>query len=278
MQLIFGKSMLFNGEVYCTYQEWNRNHVFEEHNHDFFEFFIVRSGVCRHKINGLYETLLPGDMYFIRPRDTHLLTCAENSEFYGIYNCNIKPDVFLQCFHTLAAPGSGVDDILGKFRLTQVQLERMQSVFEQRLLQQPINDSPQGKVTGRLLLLEALGMRIQNYNCDHCNEPAWLQSLLAAMRQKKNYQAGVTRLFELSGRSREHVSRCMRQYYGISPSEYILELRLNNALSQLLYTNLSVEQIAYENGFRNLAYFYVTFRKRYQVTPAQYRKNYKVSK
>lgn len=277
MQLVFGKSMLFDGEVYCTYQEWDKQHTFAEHDHDFFEFFIIHSGVCTHRINGLNETLQPGDMYFIRPRDTHLLTCAEGTLRYGIYNCNIKTDTFMQCFHALTGPGMGVDDIMGRFRLTSVQWERMRTVFDQRLMLQQETDSPGEKVSGRLLLMEALGLALQNYYRMPVCEPAWLQSLLAAMRLKKNYQVGVSRLFELSGRSREHVSRCMRQYYGISPSEYVLELKLTNAISQLLYSNLSVEQIAYENGFKNLAYFYSVFQKRFHVTPAKYRKNYKIS-
>ena len=70
------------------------------------------------------------------------------------------------------------------------------------------------------------------------------------------------------------VSRSMRRFYGISPREYILTLKLKNAAQELIGTDHSVTAIAYACGFNNLAYFHTAFSARYHTTPGKYRKTY----
>ena len=49
-------------------------------------------------------------------------------------------------------------------------------------------------------------------------------------------------------------------------------IRLDKAVSELLYSDKSVIKIAMDNGFPNLASFNRVFRESYQLTPAEYRK------
>lgn len=80
-------------------------------------------------------------------------------------------------------------------------------------------------------------------------------------------------MYEISGKSREHLSRSLKNYYGVTPSEFIADLRLEYAVNLLLTSNLSVTDICFESGFENLSWFYKQFRQKYGETPADYRKN-----
>lgn len=58
---------------------------------------------------------------------------------------------------------------------------------------------------------------------------------------------------------------------GLSPHQYLLELRLTHARSLLAETEMSVKEIAVLSGFGDEFYFSRLFRLRLKVTPSQWR-------
>ena len=61
----------------------------------------------------------------------------------------------------------------------------------------------------------------------------------------------------------------------ISPTQYILSLRMVNAQSLLENTDYKIGEIAEIVGHDNQLYFSRVFRKEYGVSPVQYRKKIK---
>lgn len=59
---------------------------------------------------------------------------------------------------------------------------------------------------------------------------------------------------------------------GVSFSAYLIGVKLKEAEKLLLSTDMSMTDIAEAVGFSTVAYFIATFRRRYGVTPAKYRK------
>lgn len=70
-----------------------------------------------------------------------------------------------------------------------------------------------------------------------------------------------------------HVKRIM----GISPSEYILQLKMEEARKLLLSTKKSSAEISYELGYCNPNHFSKQFKDFYQVSPSVYRNQYEAS-
>ena len=101
--------------------------------------------------------------------------------------------------------------------------------------------------------------------------PLWLENAWRKMREPRNFITGKDRLFELAGKTREHTTRCMKQFYGVTPTEYVNDLRLSYAARMLLSSNLNVTEIGYECGFQNMAWFYRAFAEKFGTTPAKYR-------
>lgn len=58
---------------------------------------------------------------------------------------------------------------------------------------------------------------------------------------------------------------------GLSPHQYLLELRLVRARTLLAETNLSIKEIALQTGFEDELYFSRLFRQKLNVTPSQWR-------
>lgn len=57
------------------------------------------------------------------------------------------------------------------------------------------------------------------------------------------------------GLSREHLSRTFKKYIGITFSEYLDNVRLYNAYRDLLNSDYSITEIAFNNGYPNVASF-----------------------
>ena len=58
---------------------------------------------------------------------------------------------------------------------------------------------------------------------------------------------------------------------GVGFNEYVAGLRVEQAKQLLRETNLKINQIASQCGFRSASYFIVVFRKQTGLSPSEYR-------
>ncbi len=73
------------------------------------------------------------------------------------------------------------------------------------------------------------------------------------------------------GYSREYFCRLFKRYSNQTFKQYLTEVRLNAAVKDLRMTDRGVGQIGIECGFPDEKSFFAAFRKKYGMTPAQYR-------
>jgi AraC-like DNA-binding protein len=66
--------------------------------------------------------------------------------------------------------------------------------------------------------------------------------------------------------------RLFQSHIGITPTEYILSLRIQDAQLLLRNTSKSILEIAIETGFGTSSYFGKIFRQYHHLTPSQYRR------
>ena len=104
------------------------------------------------------------------------------------------------------------------------------------------------------------------------------QLLLTVLRYvEENYYKG-----ELSALAKDlnydlyWLSRKVRQMTGKTYTELIQNKRLNQAVFYLINTNIAVSEIGARVGYDNLSYFHKIFKKKYSMTPKQYRDKYSV--
>ena len=72
------------------------------------------------------------------------------------------------------------------------------------------------------------------------------------------------------GISRAQLHRKMKEMTGLPVSEFIRNIRLEQAVRLLKEQKVNVTQVAYAVGFSNLAHFSTVFRKQFGVSPTEY--------
>ena len=91
--------------------------------------------------------------------------------------------------------------------------------------------------------------------------------------RSSDYHFNVTSLAKLIGYSREHITRQFREATGVSAGDYITQHRLGRATGILRRSDEKLEAVAGHSGFASANYLCRAFRKRYGITPDQFRKN-----
>ena len=69
------------------------------------------------------------------------------------------------------------------------------------------------------------------------------------------------------------LQRAFAKYFGMSPKQYLIQLRMNRALELLTENELSVKEISFVCGFTDEKYFSRAFKKKYGCSPSQFRKH-----
>lgn len=72
--------------------------------------------------------------------------------------------------------------------------------------------------------------------------------------------------------SKSHFMKFFKEAMGVSFVQYLNDYRLNIAAKMLKETTGSILEIAGSTGFDNLSYFNRVFKRKYGVSPSQYRK------
>lgn len=91
---------------------------------------------------------------------------------------------------------------------------------------------------------------------------------------RTNYRSAIS-MKELSEKlylSNGYLSRFFKKNYGMSFADYLTNVRLHHAVDQLLYTDIPITRIVYDNGFSSVALFNKAFKKEYGETPSAVRK------
>ncbi len=82
----------------------------------------------------------------------------------------------------------------------------------------------------------------------------------------------VEELCQLTGMKKSYLIRSFQQVTGQPPIQYAIQLRLEHARAILLNEPVPVGEVARRCGFRDEFYFSRMFRKRYGLSPSQFRR------
>jgi len=104
-----------------------------------------------------------------------------------------------------------------------------------------------------------------------------LPRILCRIREKieANLDADLSleSLAEESGYSRAHFLRAFQAATGLTPHQYVLEIRLRRAQERLRHANSRIIDVAMSCGFSSQSYMTNVFRRHLEMTPGEYRRN-----
>jgi AraC-like DNA-binding protein len=98
------------------------------------------------------------------------------------------------------------------------------------------------------------------------------RQLVAQMPDAELARQSLTRLAGMLECSERHFSRLFRQEFGVSLRARQAELRLQRARQLLADPKDKISNIAFESGYRHLGLFNAMFKKRFGLTPREWRR------
>lgn len=260
------------------------------HYHDFFELMYMYKGSCKQVINDKALILNEGDICILGMRDSHSVI-VENTDNI-LFNIMIKKSLFDKSFLSLISE----NDLLSSFFVTSLfNNNKLQHYLYfpykdnnsiQYITQQLISEYVQKKVCYKksiecylaLLFSELLReyqstIDKENYNSMGNNN---LSDILSYINTHKA-TATLVSVAEHFHYSPSYLSTLIKKHTNKSFSDILQQSKLEEACHYLTNTNLSIDEIVQVLGYYDKSYFYKIFKKKYSITPIQYKNNIKLN-
>ncbi len=238
------------------------------HDHDFFELVWVQNGRVRHHLTDRTDDLTEGDLLFIRPTDRHAL--QGRGEEALVVSVTLHPDL-------IAALATRHPALAG-------QLFWSTAPVPQRLTRDSRQLAEINQAALRLERGDRDALAAESFLLPLCvtvldqgaglppTAPDWLIAACAAARDPRVFRDGAAGFVRVTGRAHPHVSRTVRRFLNVSPSDYVNTQRMDFAARRLAGSSDSIAEIAADCGIPNLSHFHKLFRAHHGITPLHYRK------
>lgn len=225
------------------------------HSHDFYEMIIVLRGQCRQTIFNKGDfTIEEMKAILITPSTCHIMQKSSINDL--IFKMVIPNQLFLEVNKTLNINNKSFNEILQispKFLL----------LFLELLKESMENNSP---IIISLLTLLFYEFFNQGKSVD--NEYA------LKIREYLNNNlktASLNNFAKENGYEVAYLSRTIKNKTGKSFSQFLNDQRMKKSIELLLYTDLTLEIISEELGYKSVSGFYRKFTEQFSLTPNQMR-------
>lgn len=260
---------------------------FPKHTHNYVEVIYMCSGKTTHIIDGKTVVLNQGELLFLSKNAIQEIMPAEEDDI--AVNFIIMPEFFSQALNMIEMEENplrdfiiealtGQDGNIGYLHFKVSGILPIQNLVENLIW--TIKNDVQNKRSINQMTMGILFLQLINHTdkVKVGNDNEDRQLLLTVLRYvEENYYKG-----ELSALAKDlnydlyWLSRKVRQMTGKTYTELVQNKRLNQAVFYLINTNIAVSEIGERVGYDNLSYFHKIFKKKYSMTPKQYRNKYSV--
>lgn len=246
------------------------------HTHNYWEFMLVTRGTLLHKINGEMQVLEEGTLCLIRPNDSHMIKkISSEANHINFIVSDFNMDRQLKIIDPQIKRR-----ILKKSHIFMIISERSTQQYMQNALSiQSINqDDPNYRLTlGRLFLMFMMDLiKYMNTSSQQrtLKAPQPVLQIISQINKEDNLHLSLTELAKSSGYSYVHLSRMFKEHMNMTLKEYFVSVRMNFGRLLLENTDKNIIEISNYIGYSSISHFNHTFKKRYHMTPTEYRKSW----
>ena len=264
---------------YDQYFIHGARHAFQipVHWHEEMEIIYIKKGLLRVMIHETEYIGTNGSIYFVNPRELHLMGTSDVSvEYYTLLfpmefiSFQSMDNLELEVLQPLRSNQLLLQNIVNDPALSEKLIPLLEEVIY-------INDSnhPSKQLRTRILLLEILlclyehgTMLLPNSVGNADMQKAMLEYIEEHYTEKLTL-AMMANEFHLS---EKYLSRYFKEHFHLPFSNYVMHLRLTLARQLLEATELPVTEVALRAGFPSVSYFIRSFKSAYKTSPLRYRK------
>lgn len=257
----------------------------EPNIHEFFEMVYVKKGNAVFEISGTSVEIGPNNIIIIKPRQYHKFEVKSQAgcEFivlnFGFENKfdNQFAEVSLEDFLNFVNKKE-----LGRFISLKVSHKNEIINLLNRILKERENPEIGSEFLNYLLVLELFvlisrALKMEWENSIKNKSPKLKELIQAAVNYiNNNYERDIslTDISKYVFLSTSYFTRAFKEEMGVSPINYLLNVRVERAKELLRETDAKISDIALSVGFSNQQRFNDIFKKYTQKTPLQYRKSF----
>lgn len=259
--------------VYCHREKRNfRSQMQKYHVHNVYELYYLFDGRVQYSIEGETYDLKEGSIVFISKEIPHKTMdfSSHHERFLIMFNDEAVPEDLLVDFKNIIIGKHLVlpPDKKHKFELILADMEK----------EKQINDSYSARMLKKhlqSLIVFVLRNRKHIIDKSDIKIPSYIDKITKYISENFSEDIKLERLSQTVFLNKTYMSRKFKELTGISISDYISAVRIEEAVKLLRETSLSVTEIASKCGFNNNNYFSAVFKKRIGTLPLKYRKENK---
>lgn len=252
-----------------------------QHNHVFFEIICVIEGQAEQSIGSESMRLGAGDFCLVSPSLTHSIAVMEKDSL--VLNLLLRRKTLADIFFPILRDNSVVAQFLRgslyqKEHPSYLLFRTGQSPFKNTVLEMYSEQERNDQYSDRIIsgMVTVLLTRLVRDFGQNAKSPATLQGngeSAKLLHYILNHLTDVTleKLAEHLGYSLPYTSRIIRQWTGSNFKDLTLRIKFERATRLLKDTRMSVRQISEAVGYENPENFMRMFKKRYGISPSQYR-------
>ncbi len=230
------------------------------HSHDCYEIIVSAEGEGTTEIGGKIYSFFPGAVHVIPPNMPHFKSAAGGFRDLYIRTDSLNRSASTKKTGVLREPLILADDACHT-------LTNLMTILLSRYLIQKEEDP----VTGTLFY--AVLQIIEEKTSVTPVSPVISQVIQSITASYSDPEFQVTEALTATGYSKDHLRRCFQQATGMTPHEYLTDIRIRYA-KRLLTQKLPVSEAALLSGYYDPDYFCRLFRARTGMTPTAYQKKY----
>ena len=267
---------LFNPELLYAFDLWNQpDNENSIHHHDFFEISIILQGESLYLIDGEWKTVRSGDVLMFNPGVDHaekqLINTYSHQLHIGIKNFKLY--------------GLEENHFPNSSSLLSIQDNQLK-VFDKawQLIEEFNQQQTNFHFIGRalvmemmILLLRSLEKEEQFQDAAHTNQSDRMNQVvqLITTYMENNYakEISIEQLATLYYVSPTYLSKIFKDLTGVSPINYLIQIRLKNAHQMLEKQDLTVKEVAKAVGYEDAYHFSKSFKKHFGISPSVVKNN-----
>jgi len=260
-----------------------------EHHHDFIEIVFITKGKGTQVISNNEYEVSEGDIFILQGFQNHYFKNADKAEIINVMFDPVKS-------HNLISPDIKTIDgynalfllepryhnrmhFKNMLHLNQVDLAKSEYILN-NMLHEISHKEADYELYLKNKLEEIIIFLSRKYSQISIPKAKSLVRIGKAIDFiEHNFQNNIYihQLAELSFMSVRNFQRIFKEATGLSPNNYLLELRIQNASKLLTESNSAIYEVSAMVGISDWFYFSKAFKKKFGVSPLNYRKQNKAS-
>lgn len=251
---------------------YSHDYFVDKHNHEFFQLFYIIDG-SGYMITDDNEYILKSDeVFFCPPGYNHRFISDSN---YPLRTIEVKFEICKKNLH------SDLLEIQGHIHIDSTEIR---NILESIVVEAINRDFVSKDIIGVKFMLvlfkllrmvkdkqikkdDGFDMEIKNVSdSDHTFEKT-----LKYIRENLDKPIELAELSRQSGLEASYLCRIFKKRYGVTPRQYINDLRINKAKELMMNSGFNITQIAEQLGFSSVHYFSKHFKEKEKISPLDYR-------